>query len=59
MQKLVVYKYGNEVIVTTPQGEKQMLKDYFTPNTGRELIDYTRLECKVAVSIMNIDLHVE
>lgn len=40
--KLVVYSDDKESIVCQASTEKQMLNDYFSPGTGRDLSDYAR-----------------
>lgn len=41
---IVIYTGPDEVIVTTDADERQMVKDYFDNDAGRDLEDYDRSE---------------
>ena len=43
MVKFITYVGDNEVLVTTPEHEEEMIKDWFE-DTGRYLHDFTRYE---------------
>lgn len=47
---IVTYTGADEVIVTTEADEQQMLAEYFTPDTGRDLVEYDRDEAPVAAA---------
>jgi len=42
----VIYTSRDEILVTTPELEKKMLKDWFAKNTGRSLDEYDKSGCK-------------
>jgi hypothetical protein len=42
VQMYIVYSSTNEIIVTTPEHEPEMLKDYFGIDMGRDPNDYDR-----------------
>ena len=52
MSKLIVFESsdGREMIVTTPDGEKETVKEYFASYAGRNPEEYTRYEVKTVVS---------
>ncbi len=41
---IVVYHGRDELLVTTEQDERQLLRDYFSKDSGRDLDDYERLD---------------
>jgi len=56
----IVYKDGNEVLVTTTKREEEMLKEWFAVGMGRLVDDYERQELNcTAVGISNSILRVD
>lgn len=53
MAKIVVYEGADEVLITTKNNEKQLIKDYFTKG-GRSLEDYDRYETEENRKVVRI-----
>lgn len=44
MTPFIIYEGPDEVLVTTPEAEAEMLRTYFAADSGRDLEDYDRRE---------------